>query len=57
MNGQTMPHSGIVQHLLEELAVLVIAEDRRTIIAAQDDVQRDAFGEITRETGHAGILA
>jgi hypothetical protein len=49
--------SGIKQALLEELAVFIIAENRITIVASQDDVERDAFGEVAGETGPIGNFA
>jgi hypothetical protein len=49
--------SGIKQAFLEELAVFVVAENRITIVASQDDVERDAFGEVAGETGHFANLA
>jgi hypothetical protein len=43
--------SGIKQAFLEELAVFVVAENRITIVASQDDVERDAIGEVAGGDG------
>ena len=52
MNSQPVALGGIFQSVTEEQAILIVCENHLAIIAAQNDVLRDVFDEIARETGH-----
>jgi hypothetical protein len=51
-----MPLDGILQDVLEELGIFIVAEDRRAIITPQNDVQQNILNEITWETSHLPSL-
>lgn len=57
MDGQVMARDGIEQRLFEKSAVFVVGENRFTIIAPQDNMQRDLFDEVARKTSHIRQLA
>ncbi len=52
VNDELVTPGGIEQHFLEELAVFVVGEDRLVIVAAEYDVLRYAFGEISWKSSH-----
>jgi hypothetical protein len=57
MDSKIVAFSRIQQAFLEEQHVLIVAEDRITIVAPQNDMERDTFDEVARETGHIVNLA
>jgi hypothetical protein len=57
MDSELVAFSGIQQAFLEELQVLIITEDRITIVAPQNDMERDTFDKVAWETGHIVNLA
>jgi len=51
IDRQCLTLGHIHQHFLEELAVIVTADNRLAIIPPQNDMQRNTFNEIAGELG------